>query len=107
MIEKEQKDPNSILNYYKKLLALRKSSEYKEVFVYGKYESVLEDLKDVYIYTRHTDDKKVCVVTNMRENRKSVVLPFEIKKVLLANYNKEYSSNTLELEPFETIVFEV
>ena len=106
-VESEQKDPNSILNFYKKLLALRKSDEYKEVFVYGKYDSVLEDLKDIYIYTRYTDNKKVCVVTNMVENKKEITLPFEIKKVLLANYNKEYSSNNLELEPFETIVFEI
>ena len=106
-VESEQKDPNSILNYYKKLLALRKSDEYKEVFVYGQYDSVLEDLEGVYIYTRYTDNKKVCVVTNMLENKNQVTIPFDIKKVLLANYNKEYSSNTLKLDPFETIVFEI
>ena len=53
------------------------------------------------------NQKKVCVVTNMLENKNQVILPFEIKKVLLTNYNKEYSSNNLELEPFETIVFEI
>ena len=65
---------NSILNYYKKLLALRKSDEYKEVFVYGKYDSVFEDMKDIYIYTRTTKTKKVCVLTNMREDVKDVTL---------------------------------
>ena len=102
-----QKDPNSVLNYYKKLLALRKSEEYKEVFVYGKYDSVYEDKKDVYVYTRTTANKKVCVVTNMREGIKEVILPFKIKKVLLANYDKEYTSTTLTLDAFETVVFEV
>ena len=106
-VESSLKDPNSVLNYYKKLLALRKSEEYKEVFVYGKYDSVYEDMKDVYIYTRRTSNKKVCVVTNMREGVKEVTLPFKVKKVLLANYDKEYTSNKLTLSPYETIVFEV
>ena len=101
-----EKDPNSILNFYKKMLALRKSEEYKEVFVYGKYDSVFEDMRDVYIYTRRTNDKRVCVVTNMREGKKEVTLPFGIKKVLLQNYDKEYNSKTLLLDAFETVVFE-
>ena len=64
-------------------------------------------MKDVYIYTRRTSNKKVCVVTNMREGVKEVTLPFKVKKVLLANYDKEYTSNKLTLSPYETIVFEV
>jgi glycosidase len=106
-VEAALNDPNSVLHYYKKLLALRKSDEYKEVFVYGKYDSVFEDKKNVYIYTRRIPGKKVCVVTNMRDNIEHVVLPFGIKKVLLANYNKEYSGKKLTLSPFETVVFEV
>ena len=106
-VEAALNDPNSVLHYYRKLLALRKSEEYKEVFVYGKYDSVFEDMKNVYIYTRRIPGKKVCVVTNMRDNIEHVVLPFGIKKVLLANYNKEYSGKELTLSPFETVVFEV
>ena len=64
-------------------------------------------MKDVYIYTRRANGKKVCVVTNMLEGIKEVQLPFNIKKVLLANYDKEYTSNKLTLLPFETLVFEV
>ena len=45
--------------------------------------------------------KKVCVVTNMLEGIKEVQLPFNIKKVLLSNYDKEYTSNKLTLSPFE------
>jgi glycosidase len=106
-VESALADPNSVLHYYRKLLALRKSEEYKEVFVYGKYDSVFEDKKNVYIYTRRIPNKKVCVVTNMRDQVEHVVLPFEIKKVLLANYEKEYTTNKLTLSPFETVVFEV
>lgn len=102
-----EKDPNSVLHFYKKLLALRKSPEYKEVFVYGKYDSIFEDMRDIYAFTRKTSDKKICVVTNMQENIKEVKLPIKIKKVLLQNYDKEYSSNILKLDAYETVVFEI
>ena len=90
-----------------KLLKLRKSEEYKEVFVYGKFESLLTEIEGVFVYTRETNDKKVCVVTNMIKDKKMITLPFEIKKVLLNNYQKEYKGNVLEMDAFETIVFEI
>lgn len=102
-----EKDPNSVLHFYKDMLALRKSEEYKEVFVYGKYDSIYEDMKDIYIYTRRTQDKKVCVVTNMTDKIKEVYVPCKIKKVLLKNYDKEYTSSEFTLSPFEVIVYEV
>ena len=37
-VEKETIDPNSVLNFYKKLIALRKDPEYKETVVYGALE---------------------------------------------------------------------
>ena len=33
----QDQDPDSILNYYRRLIALRKSPTYKEVFTYGKF----------------------------------------------------------------------
>lgn len=100
-------DENSILSFYKKLIALRKSEDYKEAFVYGKFEAVLKDVKDLFIYTRSSKDKTVCVITNMKDNTLNVTLPFEIKKVLLSNYDKQYSSNKLTLEPYEALVVEI
>lgn len=106
-VEDEQKDPNSVLNFYKKLLELRKSSEYAEVFVYGEFKAYLVDLMDLFIYTRNTNEKRVLIVTNMRGNKIAVTLPFEIKKTLLSTHGKEYISSTLELEPYEAFVAEV
>ena len=38
MWKKESGDPDSVLNFYKKLIALRKNPEYKETVVYGTLE---------------------------------------------------------------------
>ena len=40
MWKKSLSDPDSVLNFYKKLIALRKSPEYKETVVYGALESI-------------------------------------------------------------------
>lgn len=106
-VEDEQKDPESILNFYKKVIKLRKSNEYDEVFVYGEFEAHLVDEEDLFVYTRSINGKRVLVVTNMRGNTKTVTLPFEIQKMLLSNYNKEYTTATIELEPYEAFVAEI
>jgi len=39
-VEAQEQDPDSVLNYYRKLVALRKSDELKEVFTYGKFRNM-------------------------------------------------------------------
>ena len=105
--ENEINDPNSVLSFYKKVISLRKSKEYANTFVYGEFKEHLVDKKNVFIYSRESINNKVVVVTNMRGNNETVILPFEIKKTLLSNYDKDYTSSTLMLEPYEALVIEV
>ena len=102
--ENEIKDSNSIFNYYKQLLNLRKNSEYSNALVYGKFESYLNEHPDVFVYSRSDDEVKVGVISNMKNYPVEVELPFEMDKILLQNYDKRYNSNKLLLEPYETIV---
>ena len=102
--EIEIENPNSIFNYYKQLLKLRKNSEYSNALVYGKFESYLNEHPDVFVYSRSDDEVKVGVISNMKNYPVEVELPFEMDKILLQNYDKRYNSNKLLLEPYETIV---
>ena len=103
----EQKNPDSILNFYKKLIKLRKSEEYANTFVYGEFKAHLVDELDLFIYSRESKENKVLVVTNMRANNVKVTLPFEPKKTLLSNYNEQYSSKEITLKPYEAFVVEI
>lgn len=105
--ENEMKEPNSIFSYYKKLLDLRKNGEYASTLVYGKFDAHVQDHDEVFVYTRSDDKYTIAVVSNMVNRNTYVELPFEIEKVLLQNYSKDYNSNKLELEPYETLVFVV
>lgn len=102
--EDEIKDPNSIYNYYKKLIALRKNKEYAETFVYGKFNAHLVEKENVFVYSRNLNDCNIAVITNMRGNIETIELPFEIKKILLSNYDKQYSNNITTLQPYESVV---
>ena len=54
-----------------------------------------------------SNKNRVCVVANLKDHSSEIDFPFEIKKVLLSNYDKEYCSNRLFLEPYETLVVEI
>ena len=47
----QEKDPSSVLNYYRRLVALRKSDEFKELFTYGRCVPAYEDTDGIMAYT--------------------------------------------------------
>ena len=102
--EDEIKDKDSIFNFYKKLIALRKNEKYAKAFVYGSFKAINEDRKNIFIYLREIDDIKICVVCNMNKFKEEIALPFNIKETLISNYNKEYKNSSLTLEPYEAFV---
>lgn len=68
-------DEASVLAYYKKLLSLRKSKEYKEVFTYGTFTPLFENEENIFAYERKLNDKSVMVLANF--GSKDAVLHFE------------------------------
>ena len=81
----QEKDPDSVLQYYRKLIALRKSEAYRELFTYGEFTQVYGEMDHIMAYTRILDEKKVLVAANFGETE--VVLPVQqpVKQVLLFN----------------------
>jgi oligo-1,6-glucosidase len=59
----QAKDPNSVLNYFKKMVALRKKNR---VLTYGKYALLDKDNPNVYAYTRTLNGKKILVLLNFK-----------------------------------------
>ncbi|WP_298392336.1 alpha-glucosidase, partial [Hydrotalea sp.] len=87
-VEYEAKDPNSCLNYFKKMVLLRKT--HKEVLVYGKYQLLDADNPKIYAYTRGDSANKVLVVLNFSKDKVGWDVPegLRIKPVpLINNYN--------------------
>ena len=106
-VQNQQNDPDSVLNYYRKLVATRKSPEYKEVFTYGVFEPAYEDTEYVMAYYRVSDNQRILVAANFGKDAKTIELNFPVKKVVLSNVGrKEINEVSLKLDSCEVIVIE-
>ena len=106
-VQNQENDPDSVLNYYRKLVATRKSPEYKEVFTYGVFEPAYENTEYVMAYYRVSDNQRILVAANFGKDAKTIELKFPVKKVVLSNVGrKEINEVSLKLDSCEVIVIE-
>lgn len=102
--EAQEKDPNSTLNYFKKIVALRKNNP---ILIYGKYSLVDKENPAIFAYTRELYGKKIMVLLNFTDHEAK--LNFDLKlnnaKVLLGNYTN--ASSTGILKPYEAVILEL
>ena len=105
-VEKEEGQPDSVLHYYRKLIALRKSGKYRELFTYGKFEPAYENADHVMAYYRILQGRRVLVAANFGTD--TIELDWEVpaKKVLLSNKKRTNAENKLILEKCEVFVTE-
>ncbi len=96
-------DPNSVFHYYKKLISLRKQHP---VIVYGKYELLLKNDKQLFVYTRTLQYTKILVVCSFTKNNTSFQIPEEFANAecLISNMNHSYTNSSIDLKPYESFV---
>lgn len=99
----ETADMGSVFHYYKKLIALRKQNP---VIVYGKYELLLEDSEDLFVYTRALDEEKLLVVCSFSDKEVTFRIPDEFigSGCIISNRENTYEGETVELKPYEAFV---
>ena len=100
----QEKDTDSVLNYYKKLIALRKSDTYKDIFTYGKTIPVFLEKEMLMAYCREKGDKRILVLGNFGEKKEALHLSAEPKKLLLSNMNHTEIGQDIILAPQESAV---
>lgn len=103
------KDKNSILHFYKNMIAMKKQNE---IFTYGSYDLLMPDHEQIFAYKRELNDYIAIVITNLSKDRVEWVAEDETQLVasehlLLANH--DVSSHELvkeiELKPYEARVY--
>ncbi|CCI60871.1 MAG: alpha-glucosidase [Staphylococcus equorum] len=101
-VSSQQQDSNSILNFYKSLIQLKKSHD---IFTYGTFNLIDAENEHVFAYIRELDGKRVLVVGNLTD--KSATLKFNEtineNNIELHNY-KDNKLNLNALRPFEAFV---
>lgn len=103
-VEQQLTDDNSVLNYYKKLINLKKTNK---TFIYGEVEFIDIAKNELISYYRFDEDKCYLVVVSLHENTVQIELQDQLISCLLSNYELTNLSNQLKLKPYETCVFEV
>ena len=94
---------DSVFHYYQKLIRLRKE---QEAIVYGTYDLLLPDSKEIYAYTRTLGEEKLLVVCNFYEPEVSFELPEEFAggTCLISNYPEVSLKAEMTLRPYEAFV---
>lgn len=109
----QEHDENSVLSYYKRLIALRKSDAYRETFTYGRFEAAFEEEDNVFAYLRSNEEngQKILVAANFGTETVSLELSQKVEKILLVNSvdNElhgavEKIENTLQLRSCDAVV---
>ena len=105
-VKTELGDENSVLSYYKKLIALRKSENYKEVFTYGTFVPIFENEPDIFAYERRLDNQSVIVLANFGKEAKTLILnQIADRPVLLTNQpDVQIADNQITLKSCQVIV---
>lgn len=106
-VQSQLEDKDSVHEFYKKLIALRKSPEYKETIVYGTLEPVWEECHNIMAYYRK-GEKTLLVIGNYQKEEQEVVLPEIYKKILLNNYTElGRDKNKLFLKGYQVVILEI
>ncbi len=102
-------DPDSVLNYYKKLIALRKSAPWRELFVYGRTQPAPQQPAGVFAYLRTDGARRVLVAASCRPDVVSLPLPGRAGRTLLGSQRPaaQIKNGALTLKSCEAVVLEL
>lgn len=108
-VEKQLKDSNSVLNFYKNIIKIRKENE---CLIYGSYNLILKEDKNIFAYERILDDKKFLIITNLSnyDNTYSYnKLNLRFSNLVISNYKvKEHKDiNSMILKPWEARMYKI
>lgn len=107
-VKDQEKDPNSILNYYRQLTALYRHPLYGNTIRFGDMIPAYRDRENIIAFERR-GDKRLLVVNNFQNRQATLELPAPIKTVVLNNTAGLFQEGdqVLELAPYQTVVLEL
>ena len=107
-VEDQEKDPNSILNYYRQLTALYRHPLYGNTIRFGDMIPAYRDRENIIAFERR-GDKRLLVISNFQNRQATLELPAPIKTVILNNTVGLFQEgdHVLELAPYQTVVLEL
>ncbi|MCQ2508014.1 MAG: alpha-glucosidase, partial [Dorea sp.] len=123
-LKKQQADPDSVWNFYRQLISLRKNSKYQDVIVYGDTIPYLKEEENLICYYRKASDydqgnasgKCLLVLGNFQSQGRDLPLPGPVRQTVLNNlHTAEFFSGSdkqsdkffLHMEGYQFMILEL
>ncbi len=103
-VEESVADEHSIFNFYKHLIALRHSDN---VIQKGKIEFLDLDHEKLFNYKKTYDGKTYLFINNFFGESVSYEIDAPVESVILSNYDRNSTDQTIKLKPYETLVVKI
>lgn len=104
-VKAQEQQEDSVLNYYRMLIALRKSPEWNMVFTHGRFIPFLPEHKSIFAFYRQWENKRALVLSNFGEELEVVKLEQTNPGVLLSNMGrKQVTGDRIKMQSCEALV---
>jgi oligo-1,6-glucosidase len=103
-VAEQESNPNSVLHFFRKMVHLRKSNL---VLIYGKFELVDNDNKQLFAYTRSLNKEQLFVVLNFSDTTAilNTSIPYDHKNILISNYENPNINNAFQ--PYAAVIYKI
>lgn len=106
-VEKQEVQHGSVLNFYRRLIAFRKSEKYKEILTYGDFKPLYQEEESIFAYTRELEEKKLALICNFSGKPAEITLTEDYENVIFVNYQQTTMiGKKLQMKPYEVVVLE-
>lgn len=106
-VARQEKEYGSILNYYKRLIAFRKSEEFGKVLTWGNFEPAYEKQDKIFAFKRILGEKELTVICNFSGTERFLPLEEDYSEVIFVNLPQVTRiGKNLILHPYQLIVVE-
>ena len=103
-VAQQSEDSDSVLNFYKRLIKLKKSDD---IYTYGEFNLIDDANENIFAYTRKLNNKTVLVAGNLTNHVASLNLPFEVEPSQIKLHNYKNDLDITNMRPFEAFVAEL
>lgn len=110
-LQVQKENEHSLYSFYKKMIALRKREDLRDIFIYGETVPCFETQDGIIAYERHLGGQSVIVLCNTNTEKTEVLpdRPITIKEQLLNNYDADEDklgkAEKISLKPMQVLVF--
>ncbi|AIO19378.1 Glucan 1,6-alpha-glucosidase [Candidatus Izimaplasma bacterium HR1] len=99
-VSNQENKQESVLNFYKQIIKLRK--EYIDLILYGDFEPLYINDKELFAYKRHDDENEIKIFANFSPDVKKISFDINQDDIIINNYKTNFFS--YKLQPYQIII---